>query len=315
MGLSNGSGNYNSGPLYLLTPRIKNADGNKAKPHFTADTANEAGQLVRVDETYTRVAGDVFRAEVKTKKWNDGKKDRTSKDSVFYFRDPDAAYRLPLSSSRASRDLINRFATLLDSGDFTGLELDYYENKKGYDTYSLKQRGERVEWRYKLEELPPPIDILHPKTGEVEKRDYDDVDAFFEAIVIAIGDKLKEGRANQEAPAPAANEEAAAEEPEVTPALAPVAAPVRQPARVAPKPAAPKPVVAAKPATAAPARVVTPPARPAANVPARVSTPAARTAAPVARTAGATRTATVNRAPAPAAVAAGGENLDEDVPF
>lgn len=288
------SSGYNSGPLVLLNTRAKDADGNPIKPHFTADRGiGPGGALVRDEQTYDNIGGDLFRAEVKQRQFTPkgGKKPQTTTDWVLYLRDSEAGYRLALGQNSTSRDLLNRFASLIDSGDFAGLEIGYYRKKKdGREAFSLKQRGQRVEWKYNLDELPRPRDVVDAETNEVIKRDYRQVDEFFNDIVrqlaAALGQHPTNGGATQQQESneqpgdedgqdagdqsalgesavgettvqddgAAHGDQAATDDPPpVAPAPKPVARPAARPAPKVVTPAAPKPVATTAPAKAAPA--------------------------------------------------------------
>lgn len=219
------SSGYNSGPLVLLNTRGKDADGNLVKPYFTADRGiGPGGALVRDEQTYDNIGGDLFRAEVKHRQFTPkgAKRPQNTTDWVLYLRDEQAGYRLPLGQNGTSRDLLNRFARLLDSGDFTGLEIGYYRkkgtpDKPGREAFSLKQRGVRVDWKYTLEDLPQPRKVIDQETGEFIKNDYTALDQFFNDIVVQIAAALgqrpaAEGVERQAAATEQAVEQQAADE-------------------------------------------------------------------------------------------------------
>jgi hypothetical protein len=315
MALTNGRGvNSNSGPLIFLTPRKKDKDGKKCKPHFTVDRKDEAGEFIRDAETIQSIEGDLFRVEVRETEYNG----EPSIEGVYYLRDDRAndgqgeAYRVGIRFGVAGCGLVNRLASLTEGGDFTGLKIDYYENKKGYDAYGLEKDGQRVEWRYSMDEQPKPEPIMHK--GKLVKNDYSARNEFYKAELLAIAAALGQRAAAPHAADPAADQgqvdesqveqEAQAQNPAPAPrAPAPAARPAPRPAPAA---AAPAPRPAAAPAPAArPAARTTAPA-PAAR-PAPAPAPAARPAA---------RPAPKAPAPAPAAVSdAPGDQGDDSVPF
>lgn len=326
MALSNGRAGFNSGPMIFLSPRTKDAEGHAAKPHFTVDRKNDAGEFVRDPETVTEVTGDLFRIEVKRREYNGDPK----VDVVLYLRDGDEAYRLPVTLNMPGRDLINRLASLTEGGDFTGLTVSYYENKKGYDAFGLEQGGNRVQWKHERNALPEPFAITDPRNPEkIIKRDFADLNAVFEQEAEAIADALGQKKPAASASAgddAAQQEQAAAEqaaaEPEATPEPQPAPAP-KPIARATPVPKNTLPPPAAKPAAAAtstprpaPRANPAPAARPAPAPAKAAATPARPPAPAVARSAPrpAARPAPAP-APQPDPVATGGENLDEDVPF
>lgn len=182
-----GSNTYsNSGPLLFLSPRIKDPQGNKVPPHFTVDRKGDDGKYNRDAEIVYDVSGDLYKVEIKEREYNG----EVSKEAVFYLRDRTAheAYRVPIRFGVAGRGLINSFASLTEGGDFTNLKIGYYENRNGYDTFSLRQNDEPVKWKYSLDEQPKPEDIMHK--GKLVKRDYESLNSFFEKEVAAIATVL-----------------------------------------------------------------------------------------------------------------------------
>jgi hypothetical protein len=315
MALSNGRGGFNSGPMIFLTPKTKDAEGHAAKPHFTVDRKDANGEFVRDPETVTEVSGDLFRVELKRREYQGDPKI----DAVLYLRDGDESYRLPVTLGIAGRDLINRLAGLTESGDFTGLTISYYENRKGYDSFSLEQRGTRVQWKHDYASLPEPFLITDPRNPEkIIKRDYSDLNAVFEGEINAIAVALGQQSAEKPATAPAPVTDGSGEGDQSAEDQTPAPAPARPaaPAPRAPAPAA-RPAPRPAPAAAAPAPRTTAAPAPAARPAARTTAPApaARPApAPAARPAA--RPAPKAPAPAPAAVSdAPGDSGSEDVPF
>lgn len=306
MALTNGRGaSTNTGPLIFLSPRKKDKNGHKCRPHFTVDRKNDAGEFIRDAETISEIKGDLFRVEVRETEFNG----EPSIEGVYYLRDAAAnegqgeAYRVGIRFGVAGCGLVNRLASLTDAGDFSDLTIAYYENKKGYDAYGLEKGGQRVEWKYSLDQQPAPEPIMHK--GKLVKNDYGSRNEFYKAELLAIAAALGQKAAAPHAPDPDADqgqqeevttqvEEQVTEEP-VAPAPAP--RPVARPVAAAAKPAA-APAPAPKPAAAKPAA-------PAAKAAAPATRPVA--AKPVARP--------VAKPVAQPAAAPGDSALDGDVPF
>lgn len=171
-----------SGTLVFLTPRKKNKAGEEVKPYFSvARLVNE--KIEQSEETFTNVSGDLVRLDVKEKVFNDN----PMKEAILYLRDSQAneTYRLSLTFSMAARGLFNSLAGLLAKKNFNDLSVDIYENKNGYETYALKQKGEKTAWKHELSALPAPFEMKDAK-GKVSKRDYSPIDDFFEKELLEI---------------------------------------------------------------------------------------------------------------------------------
>ncbi len=189
MALAN-NGFKSGGPLIFLTPRIKDKDGEKVKPYFSVARLN-GDKIEQTDETCTSVSGDLTRIEIKEKVV----KTSTIKEAILYLRDNTAneTYRLPLSFSMAARGLFNSLAGLTT---YSNITIDIYENKKGYETYALKQAGEKTTWKHELSALPAAFEMKDAK-GNVAKRDYSLVDEFFEKELLTIAAKINKVGATQ----------------------------------------------------------------------------------------------------------------------
>lgn len=178
MALGNKSG-FASGALIFLSPRSKNKAGEKVAPFFSVGRVVN-GKIEQTEETVTSVSGNLARLEVKERDFNGSK----MKEAILYLRDNEAneTYRIGLTFSIPSRGLFNSLAGLKT---YEGLSIDYYTNKKNYDTFALKQNGEKTEWKYQLADVPKAEEILR-KDGTVALRDYSEVDAFFEKELLLI---------------------------------------------------------------------------------------------------------------------------------
>lgn len=189
----------NSGPLIFLSPRSKDKNKQDVPPHFEVGRANDKGEIVNDATTVTNVSGDLFKLEIKERTFEDN----VTKDAVLYLRDKTAneSYRLPIRFGITGRGFFNRLASLTEKGDFTGLQIDYYRNKAGYDNFGLKQHSENVSWKFANEDLPKPLEIKHPTTGKVLQRDYTEVNALFEQELLAIAAKVNKTKPEEHAPA------------------------------------------------------------------------------------------------------------------
>jgi hypothetical protein len=217
MALNTNSG-YSSGPLIFLSPRSKDKDKKDVPPHFEVGRVGPDGKIVNDAETVTNVSGDLFRIEFKEREFNG----ETFEEPVFYLKDGavNESYRLPIRFGIPGRGLFNRMATLNDGVDFSNLQVDYYRNRNGYETFGLKQKGEPVKWKYENDQIPAALEIKHPTTGKVLQRDYTAPNSFFRNILQQIADKVnkvkpageaKHEKAPASAPKPATASKAAVE--------------------------------------------------------------------------------------------------------
>lgn len=209
MALSNGGNAFSSEPLIFLAPRSKDKDGNKVPPHFAVGRVDASGEIQNTDETFVKVTGDLIRAEVKDKEF----KGNLTKQVKLYIRDSGDArdpetkketYHIQSSLTISFTGLLNALASLIEVKNFKDLTVDIYENKKGFEAFGVEQAGEKVKWKYTLDDLPKPLAINHPTTGKLIKNDYAERDEFFAQIVrdinTALGNKPKEA-ATESAPA------------------------------------------------------------------------------------------------------------------
>lgn len=197
MALSNGGNAFSSEPLIFLSPRSKDKDGNKVSPHFGVGRVNAAGDIENTDETVTKVTGDLIRAEVKDREY----KGNVTKSVKLYVRDnsPEATaketYHIQSSVTISFSGLLNSLASLIEAKNFKDLVIDIYENKKGFEAFGVEQGGEKVKWKYTLDDLPAPFAIVDPRTGKTVKNDFSERDEFFAQIVrdinAALGNKEK----------------------------------------------------------------------------------------------------------------------------
>lgn len=212
MALTNNKSQGGGGPLLFLSPRSKDKNKQDVPPHFEVGRVNAEGKIENDPNlTVTSVSGDLFKLEFKQREFEGN----ITEEAVFYLRDKSAgeqgeSYRLPIRFGNTGRSLFNTLASLADGNDFSGLQIDYYRSKKGYDTYAVKQHGEKVSWKYELKDLPVALEIKHPVTGKVLQRDYSEVNSFLKAELQKIAEKVNSGTTAAKAPekpqAPAAEE-------------------------------------------------------------------------------------------------------------
>ena len=255
MALTTG-GFANSGDLVLLTPRGVDAEKNQVKPYFQIARIVD-GKIAQTDETADQVSGDLIKVEIKQREFKGIKTDVVA----VYLSDKasNETYGLSLTFSLAARSLFNTLIAL--ENDFTGLNISYYRNKKGFEAYGVKQHGQKTQWKYALEDLPE-VEKIFDKKGTFVKNDYSEVDDLFKNELIELGKRIAASHGNSQSTNSETSNEAANEDNEA-------------PAPVTPPPAA-KPTMS-KPAAnkAAPASTAnkTKSSRPAASRPASTPTP------------------------------------------
>lgn len=187
-----GTQQQNNSKLYIL--KIKTEENKvPVAPHFEVLERNpdeSAEQKWIVTRKETNVSGDLTKVE--TEKKNNPKTgqeydiikltltDSTSNE-VFLFD-----FRFNLLTRSLFNALVN-----LDS--FENVKISIYESKKGDKTYpaiALRQNEILIKWKYALTDLPA-VEEIKDKKGEVVKRDYDDLNAFFLKELGEISEKVK----------------------------------------------------------------------------------------------------------------------------
>jgi hypothetical protein len=194
MALSNGK-TFDSNPLVFITPRSKDADGNKVEPYLEVSRVGADGKIAKTNERPTRVNGNLVKIDFKDREI----KGTTSKQVVLYVSDPIAkeTYHISLSYRMATRGLFN---ALLSLGSTDDISISYYENRGGYEAFGLTQKGDRVAWKIELADQPKS-EAITDKKGNLIKNDYSDVDSFFENELKALVEKLGiAGRKTEEKP-------------------------------------------------------------------------------------------------------------------
>lgn len=169
MALTNSSGGGH-GKVFYLRPISRDKDKKDVPPHFLV-TVRENGNYNQLADTPNTIKGDLIGIMHKEKEFQGIKTD----EITLTFNDPVAneLYRLDLRLNISTRSFLN---AVLGLEAFDNLEVNYYRSKKGYDQYNLTQDGEKVSWRYNLEELPKPTVV---KLRGVDTKDFYDVDKWY----------------------------------------------------------------------------------------------------------------------------------------
>lgn len=204
MALSNGKG-YSNTPLIFLNPRnSKLVDGKDVKvdPHFEISRVGADNKIAKTNETCTEVSGDLIKLELKDREYNG----KVTKHAILLIKDGADTYYLDLTYRIATRSLFN---ALLSLPNPKGISIGYYENKKGFEAFSVRQNDVVVKWKYEIADLPK-ADVIKDKKGEVVKTDYSEVDAFFEDNLRELSESFFGPAKAAETAAPAAASKAAA---------------------------------------------------------------------------------------------------------
>jgi hypothetical protein len=191
---------FGGGPLVFLTPRSKDKEGHKIDPYFSVGRVGADNKIQQTEEKPTLVSGDLVSLDIKEREFTTQAGAKEKRDEVaLYLRDREAneTYRVPYGFNISGRGVFNSLVTLKKTGDFGGLQIDYYRNRAGFDAFSVKQRGEKVPWAFKIEELPAAEKITDRK-GNVIKTDFSDVDEFFKKHLLEISEMLGKGKKQDE---------------------------------------------------------------------------------------------------------------------
>ncbi len=96
-----------------------------------------------------------------------------------------------------TRSLFNR---ILNLNGQDGVEISYFRNKDGFESFALRQNGETVKAKWeKGDKEVPEVEVTVKKSGEVDK-DYFEINQFYQQKMVELGEKLKAGGKTQSAP-------------------------------------------------------------------------------------------------------------------
>lgn len=178
-----GNKNYEANQrLYVLRLKTKNADGQKVPPFFQI-LEKEGDTWVPQDKTVTSVTGTLSKLELKTRKFND----EEIKSVNVYLQDGDEVYLIDFRYSILGRGILNSIINIEDPS--LPVEISVYENKRGYEAGAVRSGDDLVSWKFSLDEQPKAEEIKDKK-GNVVKRDYSEVDEFFDNEVSEFAGRL-----------------------------------------------------------------------------------------------------------------------------
>lgn len=152
----------------------------KVAPYFSVDYKGEDGKYVVSPDKPKFVAGNLTKIKLGSFKWDENDIHTVQ----VYLEDGDEVYNVDLRYSLVGRNIFN---ALLSLETFENIKFSLYVNKAGYAAVGITQNGERVDWKYKLEELPP---VERGKVGKKEVVDSSAVDEFFLNELTKLAEKL-----------------------------------------------------------------------------------------------------------------------------
>jgi hypothetical protein len=139
-------GNNNTGKkLIVLNAIHMDKDKNKVVPHFTEmEKVDDKWETVRAETPLKGFSGTLIRVTPETKEFKDptGKVIDTKESVKLLFDGGEENYLLSLTWRMASRNLFN---SLLGMEKFDNLNISYYRNPSGYETFCLRQNDKIVK--------------------------------------------------------------------------------------------------------------------------------------------------------------------------
>lgn len=199
MSYGNNSSSSNNN-LLIFKIITRDAEKKPISPVFSITKKGEDGKWAKTEDTCTRVEGSLKSILFKDKEWEGN----AYKIVNLLLEDAGAneAYLLELRFNGLTRSLFN---SLLSVNVAEPVTISLWEGKDGHARVTLWQGEQKVAWKHAIADMPQPLEIIHPKTKKVEKRDYTDVDEFFEnelKTFIQENSLSKKGKASDETQAP-----------------------------------------------------------------------------------------------------------------
>lgn len=185
------SNNSQSGSLIVLKPKSQNKDKEAVKPYFEINKKGDKGWASEDNQTISQVSGDIFKIDQKEQEW---KGDKYFTVQV-YLKDDEETYLLDLRLNMATRGLFN---ALLGLDTFKDVEIAYFRSKSGFDTFGVTQGGDRVSWKYAIDELPKVDSVT---LGNKTIKDFSKLDGFFLEKLEELGELVAKasGASNKKA--------------------------------------------------------------------------------------------------------------------
>lgn len=180
----------NNGKLYILKIKNKDKEG-KPTPAFFEVSEKFDGKWQATSQTH-RVGGNLTKIAFDKGEWNEQEYHIVK----LTLNDPEKEenYLLDLRMNLLARSLYN---SLLSLESFNDLSISLWQSKKEdktYDAVSVKQLEERVNWKYKLSDLP---EIKTHKIAGKKIIDTEELDTFYlndlANLAINVGNASKNG--------------------------------------------------------------------------------------------------------------------------
>lgn len=170
--------------LKAFSLKIKTKD--LPKPEFVV-SERQGDKFVELPDREYSVSGTLIGVEPKETKWEN----KTIKSVNVTLTDGDQIFFVTVPYSNLGRGLMN---SLLSLKAFNDVEIGLYQTKpkvdggKTYPATSLRQAGEIVRWRYSLEELPKPEEIVFK--GE-KMRNFEEQEKFLATQLVELNKVIK----------------------------------------------------------------------------------------------------------------------------
>lgn len=192
--LGNNSQESNS-KLYILKPKTQDAERKPVKPYF--EISEKVEDKWKVTGETTSVSGELTQIVLGEREW-EGNKIPTVK-VVLEDKEKKEFYWLDLRYNILTRSFFN---SILSLDKFDDVKVNIYQNKpkegqtKSYANLSVRSHGEMVNWKYKLNELPPVEQVTVNKKVIT---DTTKIDEFFLKELSALAKKVKESKGKTKA--------------------------------------------------------------------------------------------------------------------
>lgn len=173
----------------LIVLNLKTTDENRVpiEPRFDVLRKNSESGKFEKTGVETSFSGRLKSLQTKVSEFKKGDLVDRKEKVDLYVADGDETYLLSLNYNIASRGLFNRLFSL---ETFDDIEINVWQDEKKYTVLTLRQGGKSVKGLYKKEDFPE-AEVIKNKKGEVLKREYGEVDAFFKTKLDELGEKVK----------------------------------------------------------------------------------------------------------------------------
>lgn len=147
------------------------------KKEFTGNpwieiTQKQNDKYVEIDKC-SYIEGWLAKAKVDSYEY-EGKPKKTIELTI---EDNDEKYLFQSSYNQLSRSLIN---SLLGTPDYGRIKISVYTNKAGYKSIFVENNGEKMAWKYSVEEMQAKTEKITNKAGEFISNDYSSLDNWLE---------------------------------------------------------------------------------------------------------------------------------------